>query len=163
MFDDVLDANRRYATEFHDPGVSGHAAKGLVVLTCIDSRLDPLAILGLKAGDAKIIRNAGARVTNDALRSLVITVNVLSVDRVCVVHHTDCAMAGHDDGPIRDAVAATTGADATGWDFHSMPDELAAIHADLELIRTCELLPDDLVVGAFVFDVHTGRLTEVEA
>ena len=80
MFDDLLDANRRYQSEFHDSGVPGKAAKGLAVLTCIDSRIDPLAMLGLKAGDAKILRNAGARVTDDALRSLVLAANFLFAD-----------------------------------------------------------------------------------
>src|SRR5882757_7008641 len=97
MFDDLLDANRRYRSEFHDSGVAGTAAKGLAVVTCIDSRIDPLALLGLRPGDAKIIRNAGARVTDDALRSVVIAVNLLGVNRVCVVQHTDCAMVGQTD------------------------------------------------------------------
>src|SRR5947207_10618423 len=101
IFDDPLAPNRRYRTEFHDSGVAGTAAKGLAVLTCIDSRVDPLALLGLRAGDAKIIRNAGARVTGDALRSLVIAANLLGVTRVCVVHHTDCAMFGPTDDEFR--------------------------------------------------------------
>ena len=81
MFDDLLKANRHYRSKFHDPGVEGKAAKGLAVLTCIDSRIDPLAMLGLKAGDAKIMRNAGARVTDDTLRSLILASNLLGVTR----------------------------------------------------------------------------------
>src|SRR5439155_18747058 len=100
------DANRRYRTEFHDSGVEGKAARGLAVLTCIDSRIDPLAMLGLRAGDAKIIRNAGARVTDDALRSLVLATNLLSVTRVCVVQHTDCAMVGTTNDEIRSRIGA---------------------------------------------------------
>ncbi len=162
MFDDLIDANRRYAADFHDQGVSGRAAKGLAVLTCIDSRLDPLAMLGLKPGDAKIIRNAGARVTDDALRSLVVTANMLGVDRICVVQHTDCAMAGHDDAPIREAIAENAGADAGTLEFCSMPDQMAALRDDIERIRACELLPGELTVGAFLLDVHTGLLAEVD-
>ena len=94
MFDDLLEANRRYQEKFHDPGVGGKAGKGLAVLTCIDTRIDPLAILGLRPGDAKIIRNAGARATPDALRSLILAANLLNVSRVCVVQHTNCAMIG---------------------------------------------------------------------
>src|SRR6185369_1133821 len=106
MFDDLLAANRRYRDEFHDSGVAGIAAKGLAVLTCIDSRIDPLAMLGLAPGDAKIIRNAGARVTPDSLRSLVLAVNLLGVKRICVVQHTDCAMARKSDDEIRAAISA---------------------------------------------------------
>jgi carbonic anhydrase len=161
MFDDLLDANRRYRAEFHNPGVAGAAAKGLAVLTCIDSRIDPLALLGLRAGDAKIIRNAGARVTGDALRSLVIAVNLLGVTRVCVVHHTDCAMFGSTDDEFRARISTMRGVDATGWDFLTGTDQHATLHDDIELIASCPLLPRDLQVGGFVFDVHTGHLVPV--
>lgn len=158
MFDDLLDANRRYRTEFHDSGVAGVAAKGLAVLTCIDSRIDPLAMLGLQAGDAKIIRNAGARVTTDALRSLVLAVNLLGVTRVCVVHHTECAMVGTTDEELRARIGARIGVDASGWEFLASRDQLATLRADLALIEACPLLPDDLEVAGFVFDVHSGDL-----
>jgi len=162
MFDDLLDANRRYRTEFHDSGVAGTAAKGLAVLTCIDSRVDPLALLGLHAGDAKIIRNAGARVTPDALRSLVIAVNLLGVTRVCVVHHTDCAMFGSTNDEIRTRISAARGVDASAWDFLAGTDQRATLHGDIELIESCPLLPLDLVVGGFIFDVRTGELVPLD-
>ncbi|MDP9334256.1 MAG: carbonic anhydrase [Actinomycetota bacterium] len=161
MFDDLLDANRRYRTEFHDPGVAGTAAKGLAVLTCIDSRIDPLALLGLRAGDAKIIRNAGARVTRDALRSLVIAVNLLGVTRVCVVQHTDCAMFGSTDDEMRARISTMRGVDVTGWDFLTGTDQQATLRDDIERIASCPLLPRDLQVGGFLFDVHTGQLVRV--
>ena len=163
MFDDLLDANRRYRTEFHDSGVEGKAARGLAVLTCIDSRIDPLAMLGLRAGDAKIIRNAGARVTDDALRSLVLATNLLSVTRVCVVQHTDCAMVGPTDDEIRARVGAMRGVDATDWDFLASTDQLATLHNDIALIESCALLPPDLQVGGFIFDVHSGELVPIES
>jgi carbonic anhydrase len=162
MFDDLLEANRRYRTEFHDSGVAGTAAKGLAVLTCIDSRIDPLALLGLRAGDAKIIRNAGARVTVDALRSLAIAVNLLGVTRVCVVQHTDCAMFGSTDDEMRARIATLRGVDASGWDFLSGTDQLATLHGDIGLIESCPLLPRDLQVGGFIFDVRTGQLVAVD-
>jgi carbonic anhydrase len=158
MFDDLLAANRRYQTEFHDSGVPGRARKRLAVLTCIDSRIAPLAMLGLEPGDAKIIRNAGARVTDDALRSLVLAVNLLDVTRVCVVQHTDCAMAGMTDDELRARIGEQRGADASSWEFFAMSDQAAALRSDLERIRSCPLLPDDLDVGGFLFDVHTGEL-----
>jgi len=83
-FADVLAANETYANGFSLRGLQARAAKGLAVLTCIDSRIEPLAMLGLRPGDAKILRNAGARVTDDALRSLVLAVNLLAVTRICV-------------------------------------------------------------------------------
>lgn len=158
MFDDLLEANMRYRTEFHDPGVAGSAAKGLAVLTCIDSRIVPLAMLGLQAGDAKIIRNAGARVTDDSLRSLVLAVNLLGVHRVCVVAHTDCAMVGTTDEELRERIGALRGADASAWDFLASTDQAAALSGDIELIRSCPLMPADLQVAGFIFDVHTGAL-----
>ena len=163
MFDDLLDANRRYRTQFHDSGVAGKAAKRLAVLTCIDSRIDPLALLGLRPGDAKIIRNAGARVTDDALRSLVIAVNLLDVDRVCVVQHTDCAMTGATEEEFRARVARASGADETGpefagWKFLATTDQKAALRDDIRKLTACPLLPSGLTVGAFIFDVHSGEL-----
>jgi carbonic anhydrase len=162
MFDDLLDANRRYRTQFHDSGVAGGAAKGLAVLTCIDSRIDPLAMLGLRAGDAKIIRNAGARVTDDSLRSLVVAANLLGVTRVCVVQHTDCAMVGSTDEEMRARIGAIRGVDAVGWDFLASTDQLATLQGDIARIRTCALLPTDIQVGGFIFDVHNGELIPVE-
>ena len=163
MFDDVLEANRRYQQTFQDPHVAGVAARGLAVLTCIDSRVEPLAMLGLRVGDAKIIRNAGARVTDDALRSLVLAVNLLGVTRVCVVQHTECAVVGSTNDDLRARVSAASGVDAGGWDFLADTDQAALARRDVQRIRTCPLLPADLEVGAFVFDVHSGALTPVAA
>jgi carbonic anhydrase len=161
VFDDLLEANRRYRTDFHDSGLAGRAARGLAVLTCIDSRIDPLAMLGLRAGDAKIIRNAGARVTPDSLRSLVLAANLLGVTRVCVVQHTDCAMVGSTDEEMRARISAARGVDAAGWDFLATTDQVATVRADMAAIRACPLLSPDLEVGGFVFDVHSGELTPV--
>jgi carbonic anhydrase len=162
MFDDLLEANRRYQATGHDPSVEGKAGKGLAVLTCIDTRLDPLAMLGLRPGDAKILRNAGARVTDDALRSLVLAVNLLGVDRVAIIQHTECAVIGSTDDELRAGVTAAGGVDAAGWEFLAGPDGTAALHADVERLRACPLLPDDLAVGGFVFDVRTGALTPLD-
>jgi carbonic anhydrase len=157
MFEDLLAANRRYASKFHDPGVSGKAARHLAVLTCIDSRIDPLAMLGLIPGDAKIIRNAGARVTDDALRSLVLAVNLLDVDRICVVQHTDCAMAKSTDAQIREAIGA-------GDDFEAlaMQDQAAALKDDIARIRASKYVPEATEIAGFVFDVKTGELIPAE-
>lgn len=128
------------------------------MLTCIDTRIDPLAMLGLVPGDAKIIRNAGARVTDDALRSLVLAVNLLRVDRVCVVHHTDCAMIGSTEEQIRERVEEASGADASGWTFLGSTDQRRTLTDDIARLRSCALLPAGLAIGGFVFDVRTGAL-----
>jgi carbonic anhydrase len=151
VFDDLLAANRRYASRFHDPGVAGRAARGLAVLTCIDSRIDPLAMLGLVPGDAKIIRNAGARVTDDSLRSLILAVNLLDVTRICVVQHTDCAMVGPEE-----ELRARIGADDI--ELLAMTDQVATLRADIEAIRECKYIPSATEVAGFMFDVHTGEL-----
>lgn len=158
MFDDLLEANLRYRAEFHDSGVAGVAARGLAVLTCIDSRIDPLAMLGLQAGDAKILRNAGARVTPDSLRSLVLASNLLGARRICVVQHTSCAMVGSTEDEMRARVSEASGADASGWEFLVSQDQTATLRADIALIRACPLIPDDVEVGGFIFDVHSGEL-----
>src|SRR5687767_4356220 len=157
MFDDLLEANRRYRTEFHDSGVAGKAARGLAVLTCIDSRIDPLAMLGLIPGDAKIIRNAGARVTEDSLRSLVLAVNLLGVERICVVQHSDCAMAGATDDEIRERIGADDDFEAL-----AMTDQVAALRDDIVRIRESKYIPPTTQIAGFVFDVHTGELIPAE-
>lgn len=133
------------------------------MLTCIDSRIDPLALLGLQAGDAKIIRNAGARVTDDALRSLVLAVNLLGVTRVCVIQHTECAVVGSTDDDLRARIEERRGVDASGWEFLASTEPLVTLRDDIERIRSCGLMPQDLEVGGFVFDVHSGELVPVPA
>jgi carbonic anhydrase len=162
VFDDLLEANRRYQDNGHEPKEDGTARKGLAVLTCIDTRLDPLAALGLRTGDAKILRNAGARVTDDVLRSLVLAVNLLGVDRVAIVQHTECAVIGSTDDDLRARVTAAGGVDAAGWEFLAGPDGVAALRADVERLRACPLLPDDLEIEGFVFDVRTGALSPLD-
>jgi len=162
MFDDLLAANARYRAAFHDSGMAGIAAKGLAVVTCIDSRIDPLAMLGLQAGDAKIIRNAGARVTDDPLRSLVLATNLLGVTRICVVQHTECAMVGQTDEELRERLGRLRGVDASGWEFLASTDQLATLRDDIARIETCALLPPDIEVAGFIFDVHSGDLAPAD-
>lgn len=162
MFDDLLEANQRYQMAFRDSGMSGVAARELAVVTCIDSRIDPLSMLGLDKGDAKIIRNAGARITDDALRSLILATNLLGAKRICVIPHTECAMAGSSEDQMRAKVSNARGLDAGGWDFLATTDQMAALREDLQRLASCELLPDDVEIGTFLYDVHTGALRPVE-
>ena len=160
MFDDLLAANRRYAEGFTLGDLEPKAVRGLGLVTCIDSRIEPLQMLGLGPGDAKIMRNAGGRVTDDVLRSLVLAVNLLSVDRVAVMHHTECAVAS----PRHELVArveASAGRSAEGWDFRSISDPDADLAADVEAVRACPLLPDGLTVVGWRYDIRTGLVHEV--
>src|SRR3954471_16349634 len=111
VFSDVLAANAAYAQGFALSGLAPRAAKGLAIVTCMDSRLEPLAMLGLEPGDAKILRNAGARVTDDVLRAFVVATYLLGVDRAMVIAHTDCRMRGESDDTLHRAIRAAGGPD----------------------------------------------------
>jgi carbonic anhydrase len=161
MFDDLLESNRRYRQTYRDTGAAAWARRGLAILTCIDSRIDPLPVLGLRAGDAKILRNAGARVTQDALRSLILATNLLGVTRLCILHHTDCAVAGTTEAEVAARVAAARGANVSGWDFMATTDQVATLREDVATLRACSLLPD-LEVGGFILELHTGELVPVD-
>jgi carbonic anhydrase len=160
-FDDLFAANRTFADSFQDAGLPARAARGLAVVTCMDSRIDPFAILGIKAGDAKVLRNAGARVTDDVVRTLVLAVYLLGVERVLVMPHTRCRMAEASDEAIHELIRTQYGVDTRSQDFHTDPDQIAALKHDLVKVHASPLLPPDLVVGGAVFDVDTGRLVPV--
>jgi carbonic anhydrase len=159
-FADVLAANEEYAARFSMPGLPGEAARGLAVVTCMDSRIEPLAMLGLAAGDAKILRNAGARVTDDVVRTLVLARYLLNVERVMVVAHTRCRMASGDAAVIHDAIRAAGGPDTSDIAFLTTDDQEASLRYDIERVQVSPYLPD-LVVGGFLYDVDTGRLRQV--
>jgi carbonic anhydrase len=162
MFDDLLAANARYAQSFALAGLQPRAAKRFALVTCIDSRIEPLASLGLRAGDAKILRNAGGRATDDVVRSLAIAVALLGVERIAVMHHTGCAMAGKTDAELRTAMATagTAGTHETAgvW-LGGMPDKRAALDADVAAIRNSRLIPPTVVVAGWMYDVETGAIT----
>lgn len=157
-FADVLAANAHYVSEFRLAGLEPTASRGLAVLTCMDSRIEPLAMLGLAPGDAKIMRNAGARVTDDALRTFVLARYLLGVDRIMVVAHTGCRMAGTTEDEVRDAVLAVGGPDTREMSFLVATDQDASLRADVERIRTSPYLVD-VTVGGFLYDVETGRVS----
>jgi carbonic anhydrase len=158
VFDDVLSANQAYSSGFGLAGLAPTAARGLAVVTCIDSRIEPLQMLGLAPGDAKILRNAGARVTDDVLRSLVLAVNLLEVDRVCVVQHTGCRLTGATNTELQESLGSTYGTDARDWDFLPIDDQTRVLRDDVAKIRSCVLLPSTLAVAGFIYDVDTGLL-----
>ena len=159
-FDDLLAANRTFAESFDLGGFDGVAHAGVAVVTCMDSRIDPLRMLGLRAGDAKIFRNPGGRVTAAALEALVLGVHVLGVDRILIVPHTRCAMATNTEAELRDRVSASAGQDASWQTFHVIDDQLAALHEDVRKVVSHPLIPSSVQVGGFLYDVDTGLLTQ---
>ena len=162
-FEDVLASNAEYVKSFTDEGLTGTAASGLAVITCMDSRIDPLGVLGKKPGDVKILRNAGARVTDDMLRTLILATYLLGVTRVLVMPHTNCRMAGGSESQIHEAILVEHGIDTRSVEFRTVDDQESALRTDLVRIRSHPLLPAGLVVGGVIFDVHSGAIRPIEA
>ena len=156
-FDDVLAANEAYAHGFRLEGLEPVAAKGLAVLTCMDSRIEPLTMLGLSPGDAKILRNAGARVTDDVLRTLVLATFLLGVDRAMIVAHTKCRMATGEEEDVHDAIADAGGPDTRSLAFLVASDQEDTVRDDVQRVQSWPYLTQ-LRVGGFLYDVDTGRL-----
>jgi carbonic anhydrase len=159
-FDDLLAANRDFAADFGLAGFDGIAHAGIAVVTCMDSRIDPLGMLGLQPGDAKIFRNPGGRVTPQALEALVLGVHLLNVDRVLVVPHTRCAVATSTEAELRERVAESAGVDASWQPFSVVEDQVAALAEDVAKVRSHPLIPDTVLVGGFLYDVDTGLLEQ---
>ena len=157
-FDDLLAANRDFASAFALAGFDGVAHAGVAIVTCMDSRIDPLGLVGLRPGDAKIFRNPGGRVTDQALEALVLGVHLLHVERVLVVPHTRCAVASNTEQELRERVAASAGSDVTWQRFHVVEDQLAALGEDVHRVRSHPLIPERVAVGGFLYDVDTGLL-----
>ncbi len=157
-FADVLAGNASYVEHFSATDLGGRALQGLAIVTCMDSRIEPLALVGMKKGDAKILRNAGARVTDDVLRTLVLAAYLLGVDRVLVMPHTDCKMASATEEQIHDAIRTDYGVETSSVEFRTVEDQAAALAYDVRRIRAYPLLPRDLVVAGAVYDVKSGAL-----
>jgi carbonic anhydrase len=158
-FDDLLAANASYAASFDEGHFDGVAHAGVAIVTCMDSRIDPLRMLGLGHGDAKIFRNPGGRVTPEALEALVLGAHLLGVDRVLVIPHTRCAMASSSESELHARISSSAGLDASWHPFHVVEDQLRSLSEDVQKIRSHPLIPDSVQVGGFMYDVDTGRIT----
>lgn len=158
-FADLLAANRRYANSA-PRGFDGIAHAGVLMITCMDSRLQPLEMVGLMLGEAKFLRTPGARVTPDALVGCVLGVHLLQVDRILVVHHTKCAAAAADSAGIRERILQASGLDAGDFDFGTDPDQEGRLTADVALLREHPLVAGRAEVGGFLYDVDTGLLEQ---
>jgi carbonic anhydrase len=160
VFEDVLTANEAYADNFQLAGLVASAARGLAILTCIDSRIEPLSMLGLVPGDAKILRNAGARVTDDVLRTLVLATQLLGVERMMIVAHTNCRMAAAHEADVHQSIHDAGGPDTRSLAFLVTEDQAATVRTDVQRIQSWPYLTR-LQVGGFLYDVETGRITQL--
>ena len=158
-FDDLLAANATYAENFDQGGFDGIARAGVALVTCMDSRIDPLRMLGLTHGDAKIFRNPGGRVTPQALEALVLGVHLLGVTRILIAPHTRCAMASSSLEEMRAAVGKSAGQDASWQHFGVVGDQILALQDDVRRVKAHPLIPDTVAVGGFIYDVDTGLLS----
>ena len=178
--DEVLRANEQYANSFGaKAGLALPPARGLAILTCMDARLDPARYAGLSEGDAHVIRNAGGRASDDAIRSLVISYKLLGTKEWFVIHHTNCGMEFFTDeimrgllassletaelGPdgFRDVGTGPGSAEGSYIDWLTITDGQQSIVDDVSRIRTHPLVPATIPVYGYIYDVSTGRLVEV--
>lgn len=160
-FNDVLDANRHFAKSFRHSELTGTALKGLAIVTCMDSRISPLAAVGMQPGDAKILRNAGARVTEDVLRTLVLASYLLGVNRVLVMPHTDCRMVTTDEASIHTTIKLQFGVDTSSLEFRTVSDQHDALAEDVARIRSYPLLQKGVSVAGAIYNVSTGQLEPI--
>ncbi len=156
--DEILSANERYARDAHK---GERPSRDFALVTCMDRRLDPARFLGLEAGGAYIIRNAGGLVTDDALRSLVISHWLLGTRQAFVIAHTDCGMLTFSNEQLRKTLADEAGADASSIDFLPFSDLDESVRTSLRRISESPLLPASFAASGFVYDVENGRLREV--
>jgi len=180
VLDQVLAANNRYATAFGEKGkLALPPARRFAVLTCMDARIDPAKALGLEEGDAHVIRNAGGRASDDAIRSLVISHKLLGTEEWFVIHHSNCGMELFTDEIIRGLLTQsldTATVDANGWHDHgegpgsrqgdyidwlTIRDQAESGRSDVERIRNHPLVPRSIPVHAYIYEVKTGRIVEV--
>ena len=161
-FADLLAANSQFAQQFSQSSLTGTARQGLAIITCMDSRISPLALVGMQPGDAKILRNAGARVTDDVLRTLVLATYLLGVKRVLVMPHTDCRMANESETEIHSTIEREYGVDTRSVEFRTVENQHEALAYDVTRIRSYPLLKSGVVVGGAIYDVATGRLEPID-
>ena len=178
--DEVLAANRRYADSFASRGgLVMPPGRRFAILTCMDARLDPAKFAGLAEGDAHVVRNAGGRASDDAIRSLVISYKLLGTREWFVIHHSECGMETFTDEIMRDLLAKslkTSRFDGKAWkddgagpgstegqfiDWLTIKDQNASVAADVRRIRNHPLVPRDIPIYGYIYDVKTGRLIEV--
>jgi carbonic anhydrase len=154
-------ANDAFCESFSKGDLPMPPGRRLAIVTCMDARLDPARFLGLEVGDAHVIRNAGGLVTDDAIRSLVISHWLLGTEEVAVIAHTDCGMLTFSNEDLRGKLSEEAGADASDVDFKPFADLEESVRGSLRAIRESPLCPESLELSGWVYDVRSGRLAEV--
>jgi carbonic anhydrase len=160
LIDTLLDNNADYVAAFDKGDLPLPPARKLAVLACMDARLDPAKVLGLDEGDAHVIRNAGGVVSDDALRSLAISQNLLGTEEIVLIHHTDCGMLTFTDDEFAQKLEEETGS-RPEWRAHAFDDLETNVKASIERIRNSPFVPRTDSIRGFVYEVETGRLREV--
>jgi len=158
--DELIRNNEGYASNFSKGDLPAPPAKKTLVLTCMDARLLPSRFLGLEEGDAHVVRNAGGR-AQDALRSIVISQQLLGTEEVLVIHHTGCGMLSFQNADLHAKVKDDLGADASDIDFLPFSDLEQSVRDDVQFLKDSPLVPDDVSIRGFVYDVESGKVTEV--
>ena len=158
--DQFLTNNEAYAASFDKGGLPMPPGKRVAVLACMDARLDPARALGLEEGDAHVIRNAGGVVSEDAVRSLVISQRLLGTEEIALIHHTDCGMLTFTDAEVKDAIEAEVGI-RPSFALEAFADVDSDVRQSIARIRANPLIPHTDAVRGFVYEVETGRLREV--
>lgn len=160
--DELLRNNEAYAEGFELADLPAPPAKKVAVVACMDARLDPAAILGLKEGDAHVIRNAGGVITDDAIRSLAISQHLLGTEEIVLIHHTGCGMLGFSDEEFADRMEEEAG-QRPEWSPGAFDDLEASVRRSIEALRESAFVPRDQSIRGFVYEVESGRLREVDA
>ena len=159
--DQMVAANKEFAKGFDKGGLPMPPARNTAVLVCMDARVIPSQLLGLQTGDAHVIRNAGGRASDDAIRSLIISSRLLGTREFLVIHHTDCGMLTFTNEDLQGKLEADTGADASGIDFLPFSDLDQSVRDDVDRIKASPFIDPDITVTGFVYDVNTGELRRV--
>ncbi|MFS9256944.1 carbonic anhydrase [Streptococcus infantis] len=160
-FENFLKANQAYVELHGDLHLSIKPKTKVAIVTCMDSRLHVAPALGLALGDAHILRNAGGRVTEDMLRSLVISQQQLGTREIVVLHHTDCGAQTFQNKDFQEHLKRELGVDVSGQDFLPFQDIDESVREDMKLLRECPLIPDDVIISGAVYDVDTGSMREI--
>jgi carbonic anhydrase len=155
-------ANAAWVRNFPWGGLDVSPSRHMAILTCMDSRYTAQGVLGVALGEAHVIRNAGGRATDDAIRSLVLSAHALGTHGCVLIHHTDCGLHRKTNDEIRASVTAATGEDASHIDFLPFADVAESVREDVAVLRACRLFPADYQVLGFVYDVTTGQLELIE-
>lgn len=158
--DELLQANREYASEFDKGDLPMLPGRGIAIVTCMDARIDPAKALGLEEGDAHVIRNAGGLVNDETLRSLCISHNLLGTEEAMVIAHTDCGMLTFSNDDIRAKVEAEKGTDASDVDFQPFGDLEESVRQSVAKAQSSPLI-DGVTVSGWIYDVRSGELREV--